>query len=761
MNKAITDGVLLMPPVFANGLDVWSSGDGTPGSDTYENAINAAYVPADQDFSGCLEMVKTESTQKLRHMGQTPILPGCYLRVTARVKAVSGNLPSVRIAAWAGDGSGNSVTGITTTGPSQTLTSYGEVVEINAIVGAGDRGGVDMVWGNAPVYGHFGLDLTGSNGGFVRIDDIVIEDITSAFLRSMMNWVDVRDYGAIGDGVTNDAPAFEAANADAGGRSVLVSEGTYYLGDNVTFDTRAVFEGTVVMPEDKYLSLTKNFDLPSYIEAFGDESLVFKKAFQSLLNNSDHETLDLGGRRVTVTEPIDMQAAVSNNSTYAQRRVIRNGQFYVAGDTAWDPEVTTSVGSYSVSNDRTLSNVTNVANVQIGSLVTGNGVGREVYVRGKNEATQELTLSQPLFDAVGTQNYTFTRYKYVLDFSGFAKLSSFVISDVDFLCNSKASGILMAIKGLIFHVKDCFFTEPKHRGITSPGDGCKGMLIDRFNFTTAEGGTPAQDRVSVAINSNANDVKVRNNRASQFRHFYVSGGANSIITGNHFFQGDDETAGLRTAGIILTQSHCSTTIDGNYVDNCSIEWTNEYDPEPDFTSGFSFSALSVTDNVFLSGNVAPWFFYLVIKPHGAGHSITGLSVTGNKFRSIQGTAIDRVDRVDTSYGDLGMSRGKHVLVEVNTFHAVETPIYNSLVIEHDQNSTAQTWVVDSDDRLPFGGHARSVESVVMIGKIKNSNNVTEYTVPYVTTEQGSGGDQLHLTWEKPVSGNVAVRMRMD
>jgi hypothetical protein len=30
MNKAISDGVLLTLPAFATGLDVWSSGDGTP-----------------------------------------------------------------------------------------------------------------------------------------------------------------------------------------------------------------------------------------------------------------------------------------------------------------------------------------------------------------------------------------------------------------------------------------------------------------------------------------------------------------------------------------------------------------------------------------------------------------------------------------------------------------------------------------------------------------------------------------------------------
>jgi hypothetical protein len=35
-----------------------------------------------------------------------------------------------------------------------------------------------MVWRNA-LYGHFGLDLTGTNGGVVRVDDIVIEDVSN------------------------------------------------------------------------------------------------------------------------------------------------------------------------------------------------------------------------------------------------------------------------------------------------------------------------------------------------------------------------------------------------------------------------------------------------------------------------------------------------------------------------------------------------------------------------------------------------------
>jgi len=384
MNKAITDGLVLMPPAFSNGLDVWSNEDGTSGSATYDGVANAVFVPADQDFGGCLELQKDDAVQKLRYMGQTTLLPGCYLRVSARVKAISGNLRSVRIAAWAGSAGDVHVSGVTEIGPSVDLTAYGEVVEVTAIIGTGSRTGVDMIWGQSAIYGHFGLDLTGSNGGLVRIDDIQIEDVTSFFHRTMMDWVDVRDYGAIGDGITNDAVAFEAADTAAAGRDVLIPDGVYYLGDHVSLLNKVRFEGTVTMPADRRLALRGSFNLPTYIDAFGDEVLGFRKAFQALLNFTDHESLDMGGRRIELDAPIDLQAAEGSLTAFEIRRVIRNGQFNVQSSANWDPVVAVSNATYSTSNLKTLTGVVNVANIEVGSLVTGAGVGREVYVSATN-----------------------------------------------------------------------------------------------------------------------------------------------------------------------------------------------------------------------------------------------------------------------------------------------------------------------------------------------------------------------------------------
>lgn len=759
MNKAITDGVVLTPPKFADGLDVWSSGDGTPGSDTYDGAANAAFVPADQDFGGCLELAKTQSTQKLRYMGETPLLPGCYLRVTARVKAISGNLPSVRIAAWAGGAGGAHVSGLTEIGASESLNTYGEIVEVSAIVGAGQRNGVDMVWGPDPIYGHFGIDLTGQNGGVVRVDDIEIEDITHVFHRDMMNWVDVRDYGAIGDGVTDDHAAFEAADAAANGRRVMISKGTYRIESSLSMSSPMLFEGTLDMPDDAILSLNKEFHLPAYISAFGNEQRGFEKAFQAMLNSGDHDSLDMRGRTVTVNEPLNLQAIVGNKTSYQTRRVIRNGQFYAASDTVWDPDVVTSQATYNTSNAHRLTGVTNVANIPIGARVEGSGVGREVYVRDVNVAAQEVTLSNPLFGGSGTRTYTFTRYKYILDFNGFVRLDKFVLEDVELQCNGKANGVILADSGVGFHIKDCFVTKPKHRCITSPGTGCQGMLVDRCNFITHEAQDVATARQSIVINTNGNDVKLRNNRSTQFRHFAVIAGSNSIVIGNHMFQGDSVHAGVRMAGIVLTKNYNSATIASNYIDNCFIEWTNEQDPTPD-DSGFSFSALTIANNVFLSGNVSQQFSYIVVKPYGSGQYLNGVSVRGNMFRSTEGS-IDRAERVDTTYADLDYSRCKDVDFSGNTFHNVTNRASNPVIKTHDQNSVSRTWVVSGSSELAFGGRALNVDSVVARGSITNSSNVRQYDMPYVDLEQGSNGDRVHVVWPTDVKGEATVTFRMD
>ncbi len=762
MNQVITDGLILMPPSFAAGLAQWSRTDGTPGSDTWATAPNAAIVAADSDFGDCLEILKVDATTRLRWVGNTPIIPGTYLRVSARLKVLSGNLPDVRIGAWPGNGANAYVPGLPEAGPVVDIASYGTIVTVTAILGTGQRGGVDLAWGTDPSFAHVGLDLIGPNGGQVRIESVTVEDVTSVFHRKLMDWVDVRDYGAIGDGTTDDRAAFAAADAAAAGREVLVPSGTYFIGSNLTLTNPVRFEGKITMPDNVRLALDENFDLDGYAEAFGDEVIGLRKGIQQLFNQSEFEAFDLCGRRIVLDAPLDVQAIVENKNTYANRRVIRNGQFTAASSAAWTDEVQTRSASWTSSAAFELSGVSNAASIKVGSLVTApQGVGREVYVRAVNAAQSKVFLSAPLGRPPATQSYTFTRFKYMLDFVGFENLQRFIISDIEFLCGGMCSAIMLPLDGLVFQVQDCYFTGPKDRCITSADEGCQGMQIDRCQFLSNEQTLNVPDRKSICFNINSSDCKIRDNRANKFLHFGVISGSGNIISGNHFFQGDGIEEGVRSPGLVIADANAKLTFTGNYVDNCYLEWTNEKDPSPDFSSGLSFHGLTIQGNIFFATNTAPWMRFISIKPMGTDHFINGLSITGNLFKKTSGAQLDAVEGVDTSVANLDLARTADLQFDGNTFHGIIKRTENPVYVRAVEATATQTWNVDLSNYLPFGAPVKYALSVMPDGPMRTASNVVTYTAPYAQGLQGVNGQTLRVTWSTALKGAAFVTARCD
>lgn len=553
MNKAITDGAQLMPPDFAQAPGAFSSGDGTSGSQSY--AGRAAIISADVDFGSCLEIIKTEATQTLRYMGETPLLPGCYLRISARVKAISGALPTVRIAGFAGGSRGEPVAGVQTTGPVTPLHRHDQVVEVAAIVGPGARNGVDMIWGAQALYGHFGLDLTGPTGGVVRVESIIVEDITSVFLRDMMGVVDVRDFGALGDGETDDSLAFEATDAAARGRSVLVPPGRYVLKRDVMMNAPVQFEGHVIMPDDATLLLRRNFDLPGYTDAFGTAELGLRKGIEALMCPEAPDVFDLKGGEVVLSAPLQILQS-NRHGAGRSRKTITNGKITAQASPDWTVSKAKAQLQWSATAPSVLQG--DVDQIPLGARVHGLGVQAETYVCATDLARRSIALNRPLDEGGNTRALSFERFKYLIDFSGLDDFTDVDFSRVTLSCDGSASGVMLATKGKGVRFVDCTIQDARDRALTSCGTGCEGLMLDGCDISGSSG---------LGINAISDNLRIVNTRAAGAHLFAHVTGRHALVTGCHVTQtGDGLTA---QPGIILTQGE-NGLVSGCHFENCTV-----------------------------------------------------------------------------------------------------------------------------------------------------------------------------------------------
>lgn len=182
MNLRMSAEPDLMPPAFAEGLDDWSRGDGTPDGPTWDAAENARIAGGDPDFGACLELRKVAPVERLRYMGEVPVRAGAYLEIAVRVKALRGAPPLARVAAWPGGAKGREVAGLPHCAKAVAIDAAGVPVGLAAVIGPEPRAGVDLVWDARALYAHVGLDLVGASGGVVRIEAVTVRDVTRRFV---------------------------------------------------------------------------------------------------------------------------------------------------------------------------------------------------------------------------------------------------------------------------------------------------------------------------------------------------------------------------------------------------------------------------------------------------------------------------------------------------------------------------------------------------------------------------------------------------
>jgi hypothetical protein len=161
----------------------------------------------------------------------------------------------------------------------------------------------------------------------------------------MIDVVDIRDYGAIGDGFHRRCrrPGSRRRRRRRAQACWCPKRHRTASGARSAIAAPVRFHGTLSRcPTTPCCCCRRSFDLADLCRGLRRRrALAFRKALQALFNFTDHESLDMGGRRVQVNGPIDVAAAVANKATFETRRVLRNGQLDAQESAAWDPAVVT------------------------------------------------------------------------------------------------------------------------------------------------------------------------------------------------------------------------------------------------------------------------------------------------------------------------------------------------------------------------------------------------------------------------------------
>lgn len=757
MSKDITDGITFMPLPFSAGLDRWSCEDGRPGDATYADILEAEVVDDDAVFGSCLKMLKDAPVTRLRYMGETPLLPGCFLRISARLRAIDGPLPTVRIAGWPGHaGQGGALDRIVS-GPLVTFEEIDDVVTVQAVVATAHRTGVDIVWHDA-IYGHFGLDLTGPSGATLLIESLQIEDVSASFQSDLIAAIDVRDYGALADATTDATAAFRAADVAAQGREVIVPRGVFRLDDDIKLDSVFKFVGTVVQRSDRHFVLASGLDFSAYCRAFGDVETAFRKAFQAMSHIDPPVDLDLRGAQITLSAPLNMQVSAEDKACTKTYKTLRNGTFRAVPGMAWSSDLIETTATYEQDDGWHLRDIADCDRLVVGARVTGQGVGREVYLASVDVATRTAKLSQPLFGAHGTQKFSFEIHKYLLDFSSYEDVSQLHLDGITLDCAGVASGVLLATVGRGFSMRQCRINQPKDKGITSAGTGCVAMSISGSHFQGTN--DPAERTSAIGLNANANDVRLHDNVFENFKHFAVVSGAGASITGNHFGHGHRVERSRPKGSLVLTKPMCAAVVTANSFVNASLLWTSEHTTDHEGTRQTTFGGLTVTGNSFTTNALAHWVSFIQVAPFGLGHVLDGFSVVGNVFRSSNGR-INRVEALDTSQGGLDLSDMRAVTFSANTFHGVRDPVSNPANLVHDQRLVAKRWDAETKSQLPFDGLAKWIDSATVIGPLIDGAGQDVTATPWFEERSGADGRQARFHWDVPVAGRLRYQVRMD
>ncbi len=557
--------------------------------------------------------------------------------------------------------------------------------------------------------------------------------------------VDVRTFGAIGDGTADDSLAFERAAAAAGPAGIVVPAGTFRLSRDVVFEVPVRLLGTISQPAGRHAVFLRNLDYSSYCAAFGEREAL-GRALRALFAVAGAASLDLEGRTLVLSRPLDVARAAGTRRS-AGRKGVRNGTFAVAPGPAWEPETIRARARFDPTGPAELRDVAPGARIAPGALVSGPGLGRAVHVRDRDVEGRTVGLCLPGWGDAEIARYEFRRYRYALDFSGFDDLPDVALEDVRLDLGGAAGGILLPERHRRFRGIRLVVEAPAGQGLSGLGRGTSGLDLDQCRFEAA--GAEA-----VALASGGASVRLRGCVFDGFETAAILSGRGHLVSGCRFVGGG---GGGRSTGLCLTRREPRCQVVGNAFDGCGIRWSDEHESRFDAGRKAGFGGLGLLGNSFEATDAAEHESWLTIRAHRRTQPIRDLAVIGNTFAAIGGRS-DRVERVCASGARLDLTRMRRIDWHGNTCRGVLVPAANPVTRQFRLRIPTRIWTLDPGGALPFGAVASEIVAVTAVD-LRNAAGDPVGEMPSVEVDALSG--RLRARFPLPVSGALRVTIRCD
>ncbi|MHC8945934.1 hypothetical protein ACYX78_14805 [Advenella incenata] len=501
-----------------------------------------------------------------------------------------------------------------------------------------------------------------------------------------------------------------------------------------------------------------------------DQKAQVAEAFYALLKKGRYSELDLEGRQVAIDGVMDFGAIWQGESYTGGGKIVRNGWFSALTDV---PQTVNFTRSMKTEVGSTLVSISSTAGLMPGMYVSGPAVARETYIVGvelPDDGPNTFRINTRAWRSVENVTHRFQEFDYMFDFKNVDNLANFRFHDITFNALGMVSIFRGPKAGSTISFNRCILNQPKMRGITFWTSGGSNLQIDNCqgSSSTHERGLPPEERQSIFCTVSTNDCKFRGNYVWEFRHTLVLHGSGNVLTGNHFWQGQQKTAGedpalnTRTASIILTSANNKTNITGNYIDNSWIELANDNTTAQNWPLG---GGVTITGNQFTTVSKIGTYGFIALAPYKANSTCARISVVGNVFKNVDGgdhgtvVPMEKADVIivpQGSNGSIDRSQVSQIYWRANSYSQVKKSTSSELTIEKVVAAGSETSTVgfSFQELFSWNFYPRAVLST-SVYSAKTATGVASPTPVMVDDNLGSNYI-INMRLAEPRSGRFGI-----